>query len=229
MRTSTACRLFFKAAESEVGDEVTGRLVESEMKRIRADRDFLAQADEKLKHWSELEAKGALTEEDRKERKLTEQERSAIDPQWLLWPEQRTDADQDRDVRLLSERTRPQVLAAFNNQLPFLVERQIGRGQVLFVASGMLSSWNTLPKTNAMLLMDRVLRGMLERTLPVTEFQFDRTNRAPGGRSQCPVQCYPTGQRDSTRQFLGGARFGRCLGRRSVWGRHPECFPTRHL
>jgi len=140
------------------------------MKRVVADREFLARADEKAKHWADLDAKGTLTDEGRKDRKQIVQVRATIRPQWLSWPEQRTDADHDRDAREIAERTRPQVLAAFDNQLPFLVERRIGHGRVLFVASGMLSSWNTLPKTNAMLLMDRVLRGMLQRTLPTRNF-----------------------------------------------------------
>jgi hypothetical protein len=47
----------------------------------------------------------------------------------------------------------------------FLVSRQMGRGEVVFCSSGLLSSWNTLPKTNAVLIFDRMLRGMIQRTL----------------------------------------------------------------
>lgn len=62
----------------------------------------------------------------------------------------------------------PHVLARFQNSEKsiFFVSRQIGRGEVLFCSSGLLSSWNTLPKTNAILMFDRILRGMIQNTLP---------------------------------------------------------------
>jgi hypothetical protein len=37
---------------------------------------------------------------------------------------------------------------------------------MIFCSSGVLSSWNTLPKTNAVLLFDQIMRGMIESTLP---------------------------------------------------------------
>jgi hypothetical protein len=61
-----------------------------------------------------------------------------------------------------------QVLARFTSERgpPFLVEKRIGEGRVLLVTSGLLSSWNTLPKTNAMVIFDRILREMIQSTLP---------------------------------------------------------------
>jgi hypothetical protein len=65
---------------------------------------------------------------------------------------------------------RPRVLAAFTNRHPFLVERRIGEGNVVFVASSVGSNWNNLPRTNAILLLDRLLRQMMGRTLPRRDF-----------------------------------------------------------
>jgi hypothetical protein len=61
---------------------------------------------------------------------------------------------------------KPRVLAKFDDGAPFLVTRRIGKGSVAWLASGLTGSWNTLAKTNAMLLCDRLLRGMLADTLP---------------------------------------------------------------
>ena len=61
----------------------------------------------------------------------------------------------------------PRVLARFDDGTPFLVTRRIGKGSVAWLASGLTGSWNTLAKTNAMLLCDRLLRGMLAETLPL--------------------------------------------------------------
>lgn len=61
------------------------------------------------------------------------------------------------------------VLARYDlpGKPPFLVARQIGQGQVVFCSSGLFSSWNTLPRTYAMVLFDRMLRDLMLGTLPV--------------------------------------------------------------
>src|SRR5262245_14957295 len=82
-----------------------------------------------------------------------------------------------------SDRDRePHVLARFEgrDRAIFLVARQIGRGNVLFCSSGLLSSWNTLPKTNAILVFDRLLRDMIQSTLP-------EQNIAPTDRLMLPL------------------------------------------
>jgi hypothetical protein len=76
-----------------------------------------------------------------------------------------------RDATSTGRRHLPRVLAAFDNGRPFLVSRRIGAGQVLWVSTGLFSPWNTLPKTNAMLVFDRLLRGMLAETLPAVNLE----------------------------------------------------------
>lgn len=158
--------LFFKAVELEMNDDAAGKLVESEREQLAQRRDFLAEARDKFRRWAELEVKGKLTPADRLERSRLEQQRDALEPRWLVWPEQTVAPEAGEELQAAAERSRPQVLAALDNHLPLLVRREMGRGEVMFFASGLFSAWNTLPKTNAMLLMDRVLRGMLEHTLP---------------------------------------------------------------
>ena len=67
------------------------------------------------------------------------------------------------------------VLAALNDGPPLIAEKSIGRGQTVFLASGMAPRWNTLAVTRAALLLDRLARTMLART-------FDRTNLPPSER-----------------------------------------------
>src|SRR5205823_13660983 len=71
-------------------------------------------------------------------------------------------------LALFKQEREPQVLARFETRgrSIFLVSRQIGQGKVLFCSTGLLSSWNTLPKTNAILMFDRLLRQMIQNTLP---------------------------------------------------------------
>src|SRR6266511_5480692 len=80
---------------------------------------------------------------------------------WLTFasPEK---ADSELSPREAAERERPRVLASLSNGVPFLVERRMARGRVLFVSSGLHSPWNTLTRTNAVLLFDRIFRAALE-------------------------------------------------------------------
>lgn len=158
--------LFFKAIESDTSDAALKSYTTAETKRLTDERQQLAALDEQFKKWTDLESKGQLTEEQRQLRASAEVQRESLEPAWLQWAETPTKSVAETPVADLIERNRPRVLAAFDNGVPFLVSRGIGRGQVLWVASGMFSDWNNLPKTNAMLMFDRVLRGMLERTLP---------------------------------------------------------------
>jgi hypothetical protein len=78
----------------------------------------------------------------------------------------------ERRLQELAERTLPRVLARFDDPAgtPFLLARKIGRGDVLLATSGLLSSWNTLPTTNAVVIFDRTLRAMIQSTLPPRNF-----------------------------------------------------------
>jgi len=158
--------LFFKAVEADVSDAVTRPLVEAEAKRIAQQREESASADAQLKDWAARESRGSLTDAERQERLTAQQQRTATEPAWLLWADPQAAPDAELSPAELAQRTRPRVLAAFDNGAAYLIERKIGRGEVLFVSSGTFSPWNTLHTTNAMLIFDRILRSMLERTLP---------------------------------------------------------------
>lgn len=101
----------------------------------------------------------AMIEEDRA--KPAEQR-----PNWLLWKSRETVADTRAKPTELADRWRPHVLAAYDNKMPFLIQRALGQGQILFASTGVSSNWNTLPRENAILLFNRILRSMLEGTLP---------------------------------------------------------------
>jgi hypothetical protein len=87
-------------------------------------------------------------------------------PNWLLFDSARDREGGDLSPEDLAARSTPKVQLRYDNQIPFLVEREIGRGRVLFFTSGFLSGWNDLPTKNAVWLMDRVLRSRIEYTLP---------------------------------------------------------------
>jgi len=166
LRDLYGASVFFKAVEVERDDSVLSTLMAAETVRIEHDRQALASTTEHLKSWSEKEAKGALTKDDAAARDKEEQTRLGIEPNWLNWSSQRAISHKDQKPAELAAQARPRVLASFDNKLPFLVERTIGQGQVLFASTGVFSDWNNLGNRNTILLFDRILRGMLEQTLP---------------------------------------------------------------
>jgi len=145
--------------------------------------------------------------------------------QWLLW----SDALEEGTAELPSadeqaERGRPRVLASFTNRVPFLIERRIGRGRVVFVSTGVFREWNTLTSTDAVVLFDRMFRDLLQRTVP-------RRNLATSEQIVMPVPAElrdakltladPAGREESASvDALGGHRFGvvvRDLAQRGIW------------
>ncbi len=83
------------------------------------------------------------------------------------------------------------TIAQFDNGIPFVVERNIGSGRIVFFSSGINSQWSTLPSTNAVLIFDRVLRNQLAST-------FQRYNFSVGETALLPL---PRGIGDSAVQL----------------------------
>ena len=92
------------------------------------------------------------------------------EPGWLLWARGRAPSGPEETPEAIAGKQQPRVLASFSNGTPFLVERQIGNGEVLFVSSGVYLGWNNLTRTNAVVLLDRLLRGLLTHSLPVRNY-----------------------------------------------------------
>ena len=163
--------LFFKAAVADVESSTLDDLVASEKKRITEDRTFL----EEWKRKQQSEEDANLVDDPETVARLND-----INPQWLLWESANTESVEQLDPAEAARRTRPRVLARFaDNNLPLLIERNIGRGRVVMMTSGVYSSWNTLTTTNAILLLDRVFRSMLNRSLPRRNFAAGETIALP--------------------------------------------------
>lgn len=119
-------------------------------------------------------------------------------PHWLLWGQSgdplagidppAEPADRQQLLAGMASQSQPRVLARFDDPsaTPYLIERRIGHGSVLFAASGLLPEWNTLATTNAVLVFDRILRSMIRTTLPSRNF-------ATADRIALPL---PTADRD---------------------------------
>jgi hypothetical protein len=169
---------FFKAVDANVSPETMQAWKKGEAERLAKELTFVANTQKEQVDFAAKEAKQEVSQADRQRLAEAEKRLRELRPQWLAWTPPGTDeaaielpADEAaRAAKLVSlvERNAPRVLARFDSEkgAPFLVERPIGRGNVLLCTTGLLSSWNTLPKTNAVLIFDRVLRSMIQATLP---------------------------------------------------------------
>ena len=102
-------------------------------------------------------------------------------PEWLRWRASlapiapitgESDAARKMEIEKAAELRLPGVLARVSTpqRSPLLVDRRIGHGRVVFMASGVFSTWNTLPDSAAMFVFERLAREMIASTLPPAQF-----------------------------------------------------------
>jgi hypothetical protein len=169
---------FFKAVDVDSSDDALKSLRTSLAALLSEQLDELAAIDARETDLIRKETGGELSESERQQRLADAARRRELRPEWLTWtasaefpaeaelPKEKS--QRDRRLDDLVNASTPQVIARFTSDRgpAFLVQRQIGRGKVIFCSSGLLSSWNTLPKTNAIVMFDRILRNMIKATLP---------------------------------------------------------------
>ncbi|MBL8825779.1 MAG: BatA domain-containing protein [Planctomycetaceae bacterium] len=145
--------LFFKSAVVDADDQRAEQVVIVEQERLAKQRETVKRAREPTSAKAPLVAENAPRRD------------------WLLWTDRSSDNQQEAPTpAIAAAKLRPRVIAKYTNDLPYLVERDIGHGHVLFVASGVGSAWNTLMTTHAALLFDRIFRARIEATLPTRNF-----------------------------------------------------------
>ena len=164
--------VFFKAVAADLSEETIKELLAAETRRITDERQALADFKAQLAQALAAETSGSMSEADRLAREQAERRLAELEPSWLLWNEQEPLADEELPPAEAALRTRPQLLASYTNKAPFMIQRRMGRGQVVFISTGVYSNssagstgWNNLVTTDAVLLFDRVFRSMLQRTL----------------------------------------------------------------
>ena len=163
---------FFKAVSVNASSTVVDELVDLEARRIEDARRELAEIADRRTKYEELQRQGNVDDQTADQHTVDEERLRELSPSWLTW----TDTDHRRQLDELSPQVlawRPRVLARYRgNQSPFLVERQIGAGHVLFFSSGLYSNWNIeLTSSNAILMFDRILRQLLQDSLPRRNFE----------------------------------------------------------
>lgn len=182
---------FFKAVSTDTSSETAEALKTATRNRLEAEMKLRLEVARRRESLASKQATGEISSAEQEQLKTDEAALAELEPHWLTWaaadkggfdvkadPATKNSAEAEaaartQQVDLLLQQQLPRVLARFDDrgQTPFLIARNQGKGEVLFVATGLLSSWNTLPKTNAILMFDRLLRNMTRSTLPRRNYQ----------------------------------------------------------
>lgn len=147
---------FFKAVQADLNSTLLTELFSSEVKRFSEEKQFLEQY---FARRDNSKPSGNTDEDERRYRD--------IEPAWWSWRSPLSLVDRSLNPEELAKREQPRVLATFDgNHRPFVVERRIGAGRVVFFTSGVTSNWNLLRGSSAMYLFHRTFCQLMERTLP---------------------------------------------------------------
>ena len=171
---------FFQAVRIGDLEGAQESLRQTEPQRLEEELASIAELAARKQEFNQKERRQKLSPEERDRRDETEAELRTLRPKWLTWANPEDEelianlADKPEEIKQRAEETAvqqlPQVLARFDNGEPYLIERKLGQGRIVFATSGIKPEWNTIARTNAMLLFDRLLRGMLNQTVPRRTF-----------------------------------------------------------
>lgn len=215
---------FFKTAAAQFTDEIKEQAVNSVLEELRGRESAVAEIEQALSQLARSDAAGNLSAADRRRQQELEQQRARIIPNWLRWAEGMIDATASLSIEQRAELSRPTVVARFTNGLPFMVERRIGRGKVLLIASGVFSggdsAWNTLSLSNVVLVYDRILRGMMQQTLPPRNLSTEQAMLLPVPAAQRNARFSISGPNTQdvplSAEVLGAGQYGLRI-RECVW------------
>jgi len=215
---------FFKAAAAQFNDQIKQQAVDAVLEELRGREAALSEIERELSQLARSDAAGSLSAAERRRQQELEQQRARIIPNWLRWAEGMVDETSSLPIEQRAELSRPVVVARFTNGLPFMVERRIGRGKVLLIASGVFSggdsAWNTLSISNAVLVYDRILRGMMQQTLPPRNLSTERALLLPvpaaGRNARFSISGPNTQDVPLNAEALGAGQYGLRIGE-CVW------------
>jgi hypothetical protein len=172
--------LFMKIAEVDAGPPAIKKLLATETERLTEQRKFLKESTKRQADWARMKREGTFGDVEKFASRADEERQKQLQPDWLTWHREESVVTSVLSIDALARRTQPQVVASFaQKKLPYIVERTIGSGQTLFIASGVRSAWNTLAidDRRPFFIYDRIFRALLERTLPPRNFDVGESIR----------------------------------------------------
>jgi len=160
---------FYKAVVTDV-DSAIKAISKVERKRIEQQRKWAVQHEADEERWAKQERAGNLSAAEKQRRREARLAAAAKTPNWLLWRNPLARDTSEFNVDELVGATQPRVLGRYDNGHPFVLQREIGKGRVVMMTSGLWPLWNTMALDKSVLLLDRIVRSLLVRSLPDRTF-----------------------------------------------------------
>lgn len=161
--------MFFKAVRVNLDEEEA--FVESETNRLNERKQWLVEYEANQRTWSEAERSNTLSADALAKRDADRQTYQSMIPNWSAWRNPWESDDNELDVADEVARGRWRVLGNYDNGDVFLVQRNIGKGRVVMMTSGIHPEWNTMTaEYGGVLLIDQMARSLLTRSLPNRSF-----------------------------------------------------------
>ncbi len=155
---------FFKAVQIDFNETFLAALRKEDANRLSEEKRFLD--DYAAQHVPRYQKMTAGLASDEAERIYRE-----IEPAWWNWRSPLPLVDRALDPETLAKQSQPRVLASFDaHHRPFVIERRVGAGRVVFLTSGVTSNWNLLRSSGAMYLFHRMFCQLMEQTFPNRNF-----------------------------------------------------------
>ena len=148
---------------TEVEEDALDGFAEAELDRVSALAEKTKLIEERL---GQLGQQQTLSDEDKAEQARLLLESQSLQANWLNWENPLARDFSSYTPEQLVALNTPRVLGRFDNGKPFAVQRQIGKGHVYMMASGVFPVWNTVAVDSGVLIFSRVVRQLLLRSLP---------------------------------------------------------------
>lgn len=203
---------FFKAVRPQMNEETLTALVTKTTEDVTEFREERESLRKQVSEWEALESQRPLTAEEKAQADAAVDALEKLDPTWLVWQRERQDPLETLLPEEVARARAPRMLAGFDNDAAFLVDRGLGRGRIVFASSGVTSNWNSLTRTNAIVIFDRLLRDLIEDTVAERNFVTGEPIVLPvpaADRYRDLVLIRPNGlQQGVAVEALGGDRSG---------------------
>jgi len=155
---------FFKAVAAD--ESVLPELAQNLRRQLEDRRAWIEQNNRDEARWAKLERAGDLTDVDRAARDKARATRTQMTLRWLKWTNPLAIDPDMVPIDELANRYRPHVMLRYDNGKPFAVRRGAGRGQLVFISTGLLPRWNSLATEHAIILIDQMVRSLVTQTIP---------------------------------------------------------------
>ena len=195
---------FFKAVKADVGEDVQKKLLGGVVEELKERRRNLQEIGGRLADLDLRDAKGTLSDNERREREELRHQRGRFEANWLRWANAEQHPDDQRTEEEIAADTKPVVIARYTNKEPYMIQRRLGRGRILLVTSGVYHSdstpsWNMLPDTDAVVVFDRIMRQMFQMAFPERNMNTQQQLVLP----------VPPAERESRFNLVGPERYGK--------------------